>query len=81
MNKKLKDVRLSKGLSQSQLAEEAELNVRTLQHYEQGTKNFDNAKIGTILKVAIALDCKIEDIIQNPDYLKLIEHYNTYNLR
>lgn len=72
---KLKEIRQAKGLSQSQLAEKAELNVRTLQHYEQGSKVFDHARLDTILKCAIALECKIEDIIDNEEYLNLIQKY------
>jgi len=72
---KLKEIRQAKGLSQSQLAEKAGLNVRTLQHYEQGSKIFDHARLDTILKCAIALECKIEDIIDNAEYLNLIQKY------
>lgn len=48
---KLQEMRKKAGLSQSQLANKAEINVRTLQYYEQGVKIFDNARIDTILKV------------------------------
>lgn len=75
MTKKLKEMRQTKGLSQSQLAEKAKMNVRTLQHYEQGSKVFDHARIDTILRVALALNCKMEDIIENPKYLELIKRY------
>ena len=73
---KLKEVRQVKGWSQSKLAENTGLNVRTLQHYEQGSKVFDHARLDTILKCAIALDCKIEDLIDNEEYLGLIRTYN-----
>ena len=72
---KLKEMRQAKGLSQSKLAENAGLNVRTLQHYEQGSKVFDHARLDTILKCAIALECKIEDLIDNQEYLDLIKAY------
>lgn len=72
---KLKTMRQAKGLSQSQLAEKANMNVRTLQHYEQGSKIFDHARIDTILRVCLALNCKFEDIIENQDYLDLIRRY------
>lgn len=72
---KLKTMRQTKGLSQSQLAEKANMNVRTLQHYEQGSKIFDHARIDTILRVCLALNCKFEDIIENQDYLDLIRRY------
>lgn len=72
---KLQDARKAAGMSQSQLADKANMNVRTLQHYEQGSKIFDNARIDTILNVCLALNCKIEDVIENEEYLKLIDQY------
>lgn len=72
---KLQDARKAAGMSQSQLADKANMNVRTLQHYEQGSKIFDNARIDTILNVCLALNCKIEDVIENEEYLALIDQY------
>lgn len=74
---KLKEMRQARGLSQSELAKRADLNVRTLQHYEQpnSPKVFDHARLDTILKCAIALECKIEDLIDNQEYLDLIKAY------
>ena len=73
MTKKLKEMRQSRGLSQSQLAEKTGINIRTLQHYEQGSKNFDHARIDTILRVCIALGCKLDDIIENQEYVELLK--------
>ena len=42
---KLKDTRQAAGLSQSQLAAATGLNVRMLQHYEQGVKDINGAKL------------------------------------
>lgn len=70
---KLKEMRQARKLSQAQLAEKTGLNVRTIQHYEQGSKNFDHARIDTLLKVCIALGCGLEDIIENPEYIELIK--------
>ena len=75
MTKKLKEMRQAAGLSQSQLAEKAGINVRTLQHYEQGSKLFDHARIDTILKICLALNCKLDDIIENQEYIDLIKRY------
>lgn len=72
---KLKAVRIAAGLSQSELAKKADLNLRTLQAYEQGYKTFDNARIDTILKVALYCGCKLEDIIEDEDYLELLRKY------
>lgn len=73
--KKLKQLRMAQGLSQSQLAEKTGLNVRVLQHYEQGTKNFDHARIDILLKYCLALNCKLSDLIENPEYLDLLKKY------
>lgn len=72
---KLKTKRMEAGLSQSQLAERTGINVRTLQHYEQGSKIFDHARIDTIVKVCLVLNCKMADIIENQEYLDLLEKY------
>ena len=73
MTKKLKEKRQAARLSQSQLAEKTGINVRTIQHYEQGSKNFDHARIDTIMKICIALHCKLEDVIENQEYVDLIK--------
>ena len=75
MTKKLKEMRQAAGLSQSQLAEKTGINVRTLQHYEQGSKLFDHARIDTILKICLALNCKLDDIIEDQEYIDLIKRY------
>lgn len=72
---KLKAMRNKAGLSQSQLANLTGINVGTLRHYEQGSKNFDHAKFDTILKTCIALNCGIEDIIESEEYLNLYRAY------
>lgn len=73
---KLKEMRQKASLTQLQLAETTGLNLRTIQHYEQGSKEFDHARLDTILKVCLALNCKMEDVIQNEDYLVLIKAYS-----
>lgn len=75
MVRKLKEMRQAAGLSQSQLAEKANINARTLQHYEQGSKNFDHARMDTIFRVCLALNCKFEDVIENQDYIDLFNKY------
>ena len=61
---KLQRLRQAAGLSQSQFADAAGLNVGTPRHYEQGSRQFDHAELGTILKACIVLNCRIDDIIK-----------------
>lgn len=73
---KLKAVRMQKGMTQAQLAESTNINLRVLQHYEQGSKSFDSARLDVILKVCIALNCKMSDILENDTNIEL---YNAYS--
>lgn len=51
------------GYSQRELAEKTGVNLRTLQQYELGTKDISKASVKSILALANALGCGIEDII------------------
>lgn len=61
---KLKDIRLQRGYSQSKLSEVSEVNLRMIQHYEQGVKDINLAQAITIYKLAQALNCNMEDLLQ-----------------
>lgn len=62
---RLKYTREDAGLTQKQLAEKSGVDIRLIQHYEQGSKDINNAKCITVLKLATALECDVWDII-NP---------------
>ena len=63
----LQNKRLAAGLSQSQLAKAAGLNLGAYQHYEQGNRNIDGAKIEIVEAIAAVLGCKIPDILESPE--------------
>lgn len=73
---KLQTTRLSKNLSQSQLAAAAGINGRVLQTYEQGARDLSGAKLATLLKICLALNCKLEDILPDNETTELLERYN-----
>jgi len=60
----LQDKRKASGMSQSELAKAAEMSVRTLQALEVGARNIDKVSVLTALKLARALGCSIEDILE-----------------
>ena len=60
---RLKEMRESKGLSQSQLARESGVNVRMIQHYEQGVRDINRAEAETVLRLADALGCDVREIM------------------
>lgn len=67
---KLKQIRRSRKLTQSQLSEKSGINLRMIQYYEQGVKNINEASISTLAKLSRSLSCQIEDIIED---LQVIE--------
>lgn len=60
----LKRIREAVGLSQSKLADVSGVSVRMIQHYEQGVKDINAAAALTVYKLAQALNCKVEDLIE-----------------
>lgn len=60
---KLKEKRMQRKLSQSQLAKASGVSLRMLQKYEQGDRDIKKAQAETVYKLAKALNCKIEELI------------------
>ena len=60
---KLKTARQAKGLTQKQLAEASGLNLRTLQHYEQGSKDPNQAAAITVYGLAVILGVTVKDLL------------------
>ena len=60
----LKRIRADAGLSQTDLANLSGVSVRMIQHYEQGVKDINKAQALTLYKLARALNCKMEMLIE-----------------
>lgn len=61
---RLKNIREAAGLSQAKLAEASGVNIRMIQYYEQGVKDINKAQAITVYKLASALGCSMEDLIE-----------------
>ena len=72
---KLKARRMARDLSQADLAALAGINARMLQYYEQGAKDLCSAKLATLLKICLALHCRLEDILPDSETAALLEQY------
>ena len=66
---KLKKARISKGFTQEALSELSEVNIKSIASYEQNPAKLNAASVSTVSKLADALGCDIEDVI-NWDYEK-----------
>lgn len=60
----LRKIRTERGYSQGKLAELSEVNVRMIQHYEQGVKDINLAQAITVFKLAQALECNMEELLE-----------------
>ena len=61
---KLKQLRQRAGMSQSELAEQSGVPIRTIQQYEQRQKSINKAQAEYLMMLANALHCKAEDLIE-----------------
>lgn len=75
MATRLQELRKAKGLSQSKLAEAANVNIRTLQMYEEGHREIAHARIDVLLRLCTVLECKLEELI-SPRFGELYSEYN-----
>lgn len=51
-------------LTQKRLAERSGVNVRIIQHYEQGFRDINKAEAMTVYKLSEALGCGVKDILE-----------------
>lgn len=69
----LKDVRTAKGWSVPELGERSGVNKQMISFYENGTKDINGAKLKTLLALADTLDCKLSDLITDPETASLLK--------
>ena len=61
---RLRERRSNCGLSQSELAAEADVPLRQIQLFEQGQRNINKTSAITLLKLSKALHCRMEDLLE-----------------
>ena len=63
---RLKKLRESRGLSQTELAKISGVSFRSIQMYEQRVNNIDKAQAQTIYKLSRVIGCSMEDLLEKP---------------
>lgn len=63
MNNRIKTYRKKQGLTQTDLANRAGLNIRQIQKIENGEAQTENITLKTMQAIAQALNVKIDDLI------------------
>lgn len=60
----LKRLRVVYGCTQAELAQKSDVSLRSIQMYEQRNKDINKASVETIYRIAKALGCAMEDLIE-----------------
>ena len=60
----LKRIRVAYGCTQAELAKKADVTLRSIQMYEQRNKDINKASVDTVYRLAKALGCTMEDLIE-----------------
>lgn len=60
----LKNMRHRKAMSQKELAEASGVSIRMIQYYEQGVNDINKAEALTVYRLANALCCRVEDLLE-----------------
>ena len=63
---RLKQLREIHDMSQTELAKSSGVKLRSIQMYEQRVNDIDKAQAQTLYKLARALYCNVEDLLENP---------------
>ena len=63
----LKRVRCAKGFTQKSLSEATGISLRTIQHWEQGNIDFNQAAAMTVYEVSQALEVDMLDLLDIPE--------------
>lgn len=65
-------------MTQKELAEKSGVEIQSLMCYESGKRKLDNAKLEIILKICIALKCKLKDIIEDENIKSMLEEVDKF---
>lgn len=68
---KLKKFRERKGLSQKDLENLTGVSKRVIQNYEQGVRDIDGVSGERLYRFAIALGCRVEDLLENKEGIEM----------
>ena len=65
---RLQTLRKNRGLTQVELSVATDVSLRMIQLYEQRQNDIAKAETGTVIRLARALGCAVEDIVEPPLY-------------
>lgn len=69
----LSEMRYKMNLSQAELSAISGVNLRSIQTYESGERDINLAKLDTLCKLALALNCTLYDILTDEQLKKRLK--------
>ena len=75
----LQNMRIQRGMTQVELANKSNINLRSLQYYEQGRKDIEHIRLDKLLRLCLVLDCKLSQIVEDPKCQTLTKEYEKRN--
>ena len=60
---KLKLMRIQKGMKQAELSEKSKVPIKCIGNYEQLRRNINHARVDIVYRLAAALECQIEELL------------------
>ena len=70
---RLGKMRIKRGMTQKELATASCVSWRAIRGYEQGERPIESAKLETLCNMCLALDCSIEDIIEDESLIEKLK--------
>ena len=65
----LKMIRIKKGMKQAELAEASGIPLKCIGNYEQLRRDINHARVDIVYKLASALGCRIEELLEGKENL------------
>lgn len=69
----LRSFRKKEKLTKKQLSDLTGISMRTIDDYETGKRDINGAKIKTVLKLSEALGCRMRDILDDEELIRLLD--------
>lgn len=69
----LKRIRTAYGCTQAELAQKADVSLRSIQMYEQRNKDINKSSVETVYRLAKALGCSMENLIEKKVSISIVE--------
>jgi len=81
MMNNLQKIRQQNGYTQKELSDKTDISLNMITKYEQQYKDINGAKLRTLLKLCLALNCNLSDILDDKETLELLSSYYEANLK